>query len=97
MKTPETGIGGKGPGQGRGGSPRRPAKGLSLLPQTAAGGLYFSTALLIISFLSHMLLLFLVEPLKRLALPKASAYAYSGVPLVAGVLAFLSAIFCFRR
>ncbi|MCI0599840.1 MAG: hypothetical protein L0Y60_10020 [Beijerinckiaceae bacterium] len=79
------------------GAPEKPGKGLAFLPRTPAGGLYLSAALLIFSFLSHILLLFLVEPLKVLALPKASAYAYSGAPLVVGVFAFLSAIFCFRR
>jgi hypothetical protein len=90
--------GGNGGGQGYGGSgPRKPDRSVDVAARTPAQRFYLWTALTALSFLSHIAFLALIEPLKVFSMTKANAYAYSGVPLVFGLICLLFAILNFRK
>lgn len=86
-----------GAGEGQGGGGGRPENSPSSGSRSYAKRLYMGTALAGLFFLAHLLFLFLVEPLKWLSLTKAEAYAYSGIPLVFGILCFLFALLNFWK
>jgi hypothetical protein len=92
-------IGGDGDGGANGGSSRRTTPGTNGEAASASSGkwLYIGTAMTAASFFIHLLILFLVEPLKVLALPKAAAYAYSGIPLLFGIAFLLFTVVSFTR
>jgi hypothetical protein len=96
MRNLESGGGG-GQAYGGGGGPKKPEKSVELASHSSAKWLYLGTALTALSFLSHILFLFLVEPLKMFSLTKADAYVYSGIPLALGIAFFLFTILSFRR
>jgi hypothetical protein len=90
--------GGNGEGQGNGGGgPRKPDKSAEITSRSPAKRFYIWTALTAFSFFSHILFLFLVEPLKVFSLAKADAYAYSGIPLAFGLVCLLFTIVSYRR
>jgi hypothetical protein len=89
--------GGKGQGHGGGGTPEKPDENSGSVSRSSAKWLYIWAALTALCFLVHLLFLFLVEPLKVLALSKAQAYAYSGIPLLLGIACFLLTILSFRK
>ncbi len=90
--------GGDGEGQGYGGGgPRKPDRSAAIAARSPAQRFYLWTALTALSFLSHIAFLALVEPLKVLSMTKADAYAFSGVPLVFGLICVLFAILSFRK
>ena len=64
---------------------------------SSAKWLYIGTALTAAGFFIHLLILFLVDPLKVLVLPKGAAYAYSGIPLLFGIAFLLFTVVSFRR
>jgi hypothetical protein len=97
MRRPETGGEGDGGAYGGGSGPRKTRTNGEAASGTSAKWLYVGTALTALSFLLHILFLFLVEPLKVLALPKADAYAYSGIPLLFGIAFLIFTILSFRR
>jgi hypothetical protein len=92
---------GNGGSDGRGragdGAPMRPEKALALLPRSPEGALVLSSALTVFSFLSHIFFLMLVDPWRVLDIAKASAMAYSTIPLGFGVVFVLSAIYSFIK
>jgi hypothetical protein len=88
--------GGEGQAYG-GGGPKKPQKSGEIASRASANWLYIGTALTALSFLSHILFLFLVEPLKVFSLTKADAYAYSGIPLLLGIACFLFTLFSYWR
>ncbi len=92
-------IGGDGGGGANGGGSRRSTPGTNGEAASVSSGkwLYIGTALKAASFFLHLLILFLVEPLKVLALPKAAAYAYSGIPLLFGIAFLLFTVVSFTR
>jgi len=91
-------IGGEGGGANGGGSGRStPGTNGEAASGSSAKWLYIGTALTAASFFVHLLILFLVEPLKVLPLPKAAAYAYSGIPLLFGIAFLLFTVVSFRR
>jgi hypothetical protein len=96
MRRVESGGNREGQGFG-GGGPRKPDRGAAIAVRPPAQRLYIWTALTAVSFLSHILFLALVEPLKVLSMTKANAYVYSGVPLVFGLICLLFAIQNFRK
>jgi hypothetical protein len=96
MRKLESEGGGEGEGSG-GGGPKKPEKNSGTVSRSPAKWFYIWTALTSIGFLSHILFLFLVEPLKVFSLAKANAYAYSGIPLAFGLVCLLFAILSFRR
>jgi hypothetical protein len=83
--------------QAGGGAPRYPGETSVTYWRTAEGALFISSTLVTLCFLIHIFILFLVEPLRVLALPKESAYAYSAIPLYFGVLFLLSSIYNFTK
>src|ERR1700730_15464837 len=89
--------GGGGQAYGGGGGPKNPEKSGEIASRASAKWLYIGTARTALSFLSHILFLFLVEPLKVFSLTKADAYAYSGIPLLLGIASFLFTILSFWR
>jgi hypothetical protein len=97
MRKPETGGEGNGGAHGGGRGPRKPRTNGEVASGTSAKWLYIGTALTALSFFLHIFFLFLVEPLKVLALPKADAYAYSGIPLLFGIAFLIFTIVSFRR
>jgi hypothetical protein len=70
---------------------------LPFFRRSPESALFISSTLTVFCFLLHILLLFLVEPLRVLALSKYSAYAYSSVPLGIGLISGLYAIYNFAR
>ena len=96
MRNFESGGGG-GQAYGGGGGRKKPEKSVEIASRASAKWLYIGTALTALSFLSHILFLFLVEPLKVFSLTKADAYAYSGIPLLLGIASFLFTILSFWR
>ncbi len=98
MRKLEIGGDGGGGANGGGGS-RRSTPGTNGEAASVPSGkwLYIGTALTAASFFIHLLILFLVEPLKVLALPKAAAYAYSGIPLLFGIAFLLFTVVSFTR
>jgi hypothetical protein len=91
------------PGNGRaeqragGGAPMNPEKTFPLIPRTPERALVISSALTVVSFLSHIFFLFLVDPWRVLEIPKEDALAYSTIPLCFGVVFFVAAIYSFTR
>lgn len=65
--------------------------------RSRARALAVSTALVVFLFLVHILVLFLVEPLKILRLSRLNAYAMSIIPLGMGLAFFVDAITSFVR
>lgn len=94
MRKLENGEGGEEQRTGGRAEPGKAAGFLGLAPQA---GLFISTALLALSFLSHIFFLFLVEPLRYLTLSKEDAMNYSGIPLAIGVLFLISAVYNFIK
>jgi hypothetical protein len=88
---------GNGGGEGRGDAPKKPAKNFPLIPRTFEGALVISSALTVVSFLSHIFFLFLVDPWRVFDIPKEDALAYSTIPLGFGVVFLLAAIYSFIR
>jgi hypothetical protein len=92
---------GNGSSEGRrqagGGAPKEPEKTFPLIPRTPERALLISSALTVFSFLSHVFLLFLVDPWRVLDIAKESALAYSTIPLCFGVVFLLAAIYSFIR
>jgi hypothetical protein len=90
---------GNGGGEGRAGGrePKKAEKTLAFFPRTPEGALVLSSALTVVSFLSHIFFLLLVDPWRVLDIPKESAMAYSTIPLGFGVVFLLSAIYSFTR
>jgi hypothetical protein len=97
MRKLETGGEGEGGAYGGGSGRRNPGTNGEAASGSAAKWLYLGTVLTAVCFLIHLLFLFLVEPLKILALPKAAAYAYSGIPLLFGIAFLIFTILSFRR
>lgn len=77
--------------------PGKPTKDVAFFGLSPGLSLCISTALLAISFLAHIIFLFLVEPLHYLKISKEDAMLYSGAPLVAGVAFLLAAIVSFLK
>ena len=88
---------GEGRGQAGGGEPEKPEKTLALFQRSPEGALFRSSALTTVSWLSHILFLLLVDPLKYLDISRDRALAYSIIPLFAGVVFLWDAIYNFRR
>ncbi len=84
-------------GQAGGGPPMAADKIFPFLPRTPERALVISSALTIVSFLSHIFFLFLVDPWRVLNISKESALAYSTIPLCFGVIFVLYAIYSFIR
>jgi hypothetical protein len=97
MRKLESGGDGEGQGYGGNGVPKKPERSLEIASRSPAKRFYIWTALTAFSFLSHILFLFLIDPLKVFSLAKAHAYAYSGIPLVLGLVCLLFTILSFRR
>ncbi len=89
--------GGEGRGRAGGGVPRKPAKTFPLIPRTPEGAFVLTSALTVVSFLSHIFFLFLVDPWRVLDISKEDALLYSTIPLGFGVVFLLSAIYSFIR
>ena len=96
MRKLESEGGGEG-GSGGGGGPKNPEKSMQNASRSPAKRFYIWTALTAFCFLSHILFLFLVDPLKVFSMTKTNAYAYSGIPLVFGLVCVVLAILSFRR
>ncbi|HEY4847664.1 MAG TPA: hypothetical protein VIH87_07675 [Methylocella sp.] len=93
---------GNGSSEGRAGggapnAPMKPAKTFALIPRTPERALVISSALTVVSFLSHIFFLLLVDPWRVFDIPKEDALAYSTIPLCFGVVFVLSAIYSFIR
>jgi hypothetical protein len=90
---------GDGSSEGRagGGDPMTPAKTFPLIPRTPERALIITSALTVVSFLSHLFFLFLVDPWRVLVIDKESALAYSMIPLCFGVVFLVLAIYSFIR
>jgi hypothetical protein len=87
---------GNGSGEGRrqaGGAPKKAESTFPFLPRSPEGALLISSALTVVSFLSHIFFLLLVDPWRVLDISKESAMAYSTIPLSFGVVFLLSAIY----
>jgi hypothetical protein len=96
MRKLEDGAG-EGQGGGGGGRPEKPENNPSSVSRSYVKWLYAGTALTAFFFLAHLLFLFLVEPLKLLSLSKTEAYAYSGIPLIFGIVCFLFTLLSFWK
>ena len=72
-------------------------KPFPLIPRTPERALIITSALTVVSFLGHLLFLFLVDPWKVLVIDKESALAYSMIPLVFGLVFLVAAIYSFIR
>ena len=87
----------EGRGQAGGGAPKKPEKTFPFFPLSPEGALFVSSALTVLSFLSHIFFLLLVDPWRVLDFSKESAMAYSTIPLCFGVVFLLASIFSFIR
>jgi hypothetical protein len=87
----------EGRGQAGGDAPMMPAKTFPLIPRTPERALVMTSALTVVSFLSHIFFLFLVDPWRVLEISKEDALAYSTIPLCFGVVFLLAAIYSFIR
>ena len=87
---------GEGPGEASG-APKKPEKPFPLIPRTPERALVISSALTVVSFLSHIFFLLLVDPWRVLDMSKESALAYSTIPLCFGVVFLLCAIYSFIK
>lgn len=74
-----------------------PAKTFPFIPRTPERALIITSALTVVSFLSHLFFLFLVDPWRVLVIDKESALAYSTIPLWFGVVFLALAIYSFIR
>ncbi len=90
-------ISSEGRGQGGGDAPRKQAKTFPLFPRSPEAALVISSALTVVSFLSHFVFLVLVDPWRVLDFPKEDALTYSTIPLGFSVVFLLSAIYSFIR
>ena len=89
------------PGNGRaegrrqagGGAPKKPEKPFPFIPRTPERAFVISSALTVVSFLSHIFFLLLVDPWRVLDISKESDMAYSTIPLCFGVVFLLSTIY----
>jgi hypothetical protein len=82
----------EGRGQAGGGAP------LALFLRSPERALVITSALTVVSFLSHIFFLFLVDPWRVLKdVPKEDALAYSTIPLCFGVVFLVLAIYSFIR
>src|SRR5262245_42271138 len=97
MRKLESEGGGEGEGSGGGGGPKKPEKSMQNASGSPANRFYIWTALTAFCFLSHILFLFLVDPLKVFSIAKTNAYAYSGIPLALGLVCVVFTILSFRR
>lgn len=97
MKKPGDGDGGGGKSEFGGGGPGRPGNARAASKVTPGRAAYICAGLAALSFFIHMAILFLVEPLRVLALDKFSAYAVSSIPLCFGVIFALSVLYNFIR
>ena len=90
---------GNGSSEGRagGGAPGKPETTLPFIPLSPEGLFVLSSALTVVSFLSHIFFLFLVDPWRVLDFTKEDALAYSTIPLGFGVIFLLAAIYSFIR
>jgi hypothetical protein len=91
---------GNGSSEGRGkagGAPENPEKTFPFFPRSPEAALVISSALTVVSFLSHIFFLLLVDPWRVLEISKESALTYSTIPLCLGVVFLLSAIYSFIR
>jgi hypothetical protein len=79
------------------GAPMQPEKTFPLVPRTPERAFVISSALTVVSFLSHIFFLFLVDPWRVLDISKESALAYSTIPLGLSVVFLLAAIYSFVR
>ncbi len=84
-------------GQAGGGNPVTPAKTFPLIPRTPERALIITSTLTVVSFLSHLFFLFLVDPWRVLIIDKESALGYSMLPLCFGVVFLALAIYSFIR
>lgn len=75
----------------------RPAKPFPFFPRSPERALVISSALTVVSFLSHFFFLVLVHPWRVLDLPKEDALTYSTIPLGIGVVFLVSAIYSFIK
>jgi hypothetical protein len=80
-----------------GGAPRRPEKPFPFFPRSPERALFISTALTVVSFLSHFFFLVLVHPWRVLDMPKEDALTYSTIPLGFGFVFLVSAIYSFVK
>jgi hypothetical protein len=97
MNKPGDESNGEARGESAAGQSRKPGQTLPLFRLSPARVLFISTVLIVLSFLSHIFFLLLVDPWKYLAISKESAMTYSGIPLCFGVAFLLAAIFSFLR
>lgn len=98
MKKPEDADTGEGwERAGGGGEPGKPGSAATALQRSAERALFISTALLAVCFLSHILFLFLVEPLRYINISKEEAMTYSGIPLLIGFVFLPLAIYNFTK
>jgi hypothetical protein len=88
---------GNGSSERRAGTPMKPEKTFPLIPRTPERALVISSALTVVSFLSHFFFLILVDPWRVLDIAKESALAYSTIPLGFGVIFLMAAIYSFIR
>jgi hypothetical protein len=72
-------------------------KPFPLIPRTPERALIITSALTVVSFLGHLLFLFLVDPWRVLVIDKESALAYSMIPLGFGIVFLLAAIYSFIK
>ena len=96
MTKPGTGSS-EGRGRAGSGAPRKPEKTYPFFPRTPERALFISSALTVVSFLSHIFFLLLVDPWRVLDFSKESAMAYSTIPLCFGVVFLLSTIYSFIK
>jgi hypothetical protein len=78
-------------------APRKSEKPFPLFPRSPERALFISTALTVVSFLSHFFFLVLVHPWRVLDIPKEDALTYSTIPLGFGVVFLASAIYNFVK
>ncbi len=84
-------------GQAGGGAPKIPVTAFPLFPRSPERALAISSALTVVSFLSHFFFLVLVHPWRVLDIPKEDALTYSTIPLGFGVVFLVSAIYNFVK
>jgi hypothetical protein len=83
--------------QAGGGAPMKPKSTVPFFPRSPERALVISTALTVVSFLSHFFFLVLVHPWRVLDMPKEGALTYSTIPLGFGVVFLVSAIYSFVK
>lgn len=78
-------------------APRKQGSAFPLFPRSPERALIISSALTVVSFLSHFFFLVLVDPWRVLDIPKEDALTYSTIPLGFGVVFLVSAIYSFVK